>query len=61
MLQYRSRSRKTKKQIKAAGADGIFPEFLKNPGEKGRIWLVALFTAVQKQRKFLQPGIRLML
>ena len=36
------------KNGKAEGADGIFPEFLKNLGEKGHIWLVALFTVIHE-------------
>ena len=49
------------KNGKAAGGDEIFPEFLKNLGEKSRTSLAALFTAIHEQGKFLQPGKMLML
>ena len=35
---------KTTKAVKAAGVDGIFPEFLKNLGPLARTWLASMLT-----------------
>lgn len=37
---------KAVKNGKAAGSDGIFPEFIKNLGPKGKIWLTILSTVI---------------
>jgi hypothetical protein len=42
---------KKMKQGKAAGVDGILPEFLKNLGPKAISWLTSLFTAVMEQAR----------
>jgi hypothetical protein len=40
------------KSGKAAGFDGVYPEFIKNSGQRTKEWIVAFFNDILKSVKF---------